>query len=52
MNCEKETRKNVLNVVKTNAEIKLVEEIYQNNPLKYWRNKKRIFKIYKALFSP
>jgi energy-coupling factor transporter ATP-binding protein EcfA2 len=34
----KETRKNVLNVVKTNAEIKLVEEIYQNNPLKYWRN--------------
>ncbi len=34
----KRTRKNILNVAKTNSEIKLVEEIYQNNPLNFWRD--------------
>jgi hypothetical protein len=30
-------RENKLNVIKSNYEIKLIEEIYQNNPLNYWR---------------
>lgn len=30
-------RDNILNVVKSNAEIKLVEELYQNDPLHHWR---------------
>ena len=34
----KRTRNNILNVAKTHSGIKLVEEVYQNNPLNYWRN--------------
>jgi len=34
----KRTRNNILNVAKTSSGIKLVEEVYQNNPLNHWRN--------------
>lgn len=34
----KRTRNNILNVAKTHSGIKLVEEVYQNNPLNHWRN--------------
>ena len=34
----KKARKNILNVIRINSEIKLVEEVYQNNPLNHWRN--------------
>lgn len=34
----KRTRNNILNVAKIHSGIKLVEEVYQNNPLNHWRN--------------